>query len=739
MKPSFWQRLAQQSDLVVAVGIIGLLAMMLVPLPPFLLDLLLTLNLALALCIILVAMYITEPLEFSVFPSLLLVATLFRLALNVSSTRLILLHAAAGHVIEAFGNFVVGGDLVVGFVVFIILVVIQFIVITNGAGRVAEVAARFTLDEMPGKQMAIDADLNAGLTDEAGAKKRRQDVEREADFYGAMDGASKFVRGDAIVGIIIVLINVLGGLIIGVLRLKMPAAEALQRYALLTVGDGLVTQIPALLISTATGLVVTRAASERNMGADILGQLVAQPRAVVIAAALLLCMGLVPGLPKVSFFLIGGLAAVGGYLLLQREQKVEEEVEAPTVGGGLEQALAVERISMQVGYGLIGLASPPERHLTPGPSPHSGEGRTARAPHPPAPLSLHERGETAGTPTPLPPYLEGRGGTATATAQQGGGAADGTGLLGRINGVRKQIATDLGLVVPPIRIRDDINLGANEYVIRVRGAAVARGEVRPSRLLALSPGAEAAEIPGEDTRDPAFGMPAKWIAPSERGLAEARRYTVVEPSAVMATHLSETIKQHAADIISLQDTHDLIEHVRQQEPAVVTELVPESATVSDVLRVLRGLLAEGVPIRDLATILEAMADAGRFTRKPDEVVEIVRLALSPVICERYRQADGTLNAVVLDPDTEREIQAAVIDGDRGATCALEPKLLQQLVERGRAEVDRLLASGAEPLLLTAPQTRRHVRGLLARQLPMLAVISHAEIPGGVEVKVAGRV
>ena len=723
MKAPIWQRLAQQSDLVVAVGIIGLLAMMLVPLPPFLLDLLLTLNLALSLCIILVAMYVTEPLEFSVFPSLLLVATLFRLALNVSSTRLILLHAAAGHVIEAFGNFVVGGDLVVGFVVFLILVVIQFIVITNGAGRVAEVAARFTLDEMPGKQMAIDADLNAGLTDEAGAKKRRQDVEREADFYGAMDGASKFVRGDAIVGIIIVLINVLGGLIIGVLRLKMPAAEALQRYALLTVGDGLVTQIPALLISTATGLVVTRAASERNMGADILGQLVAQPRAVVIAAALLLCMGLVPGLPKASFFLVGGLAAAGGYLLLQREQREaaegEAEAAAPQPGAGLEQALAVERISMQMGYGLIGLAATAtERHLTPSLSPQSGEGRAAKAPHPPAPSPFGRGGETA---------------TATAEA-----AADGGGLLGRINGVRKQIAADLGLIVPPIRIRDDINLGPNEYVIRVRGATVAKGEVRPARLLALAPGTEAAEIPGEDTRDPAFGMPAKWIAPSERGLAEARRYTVVEPAAVMATHLSETIKQHAADILSLQDTHDLIERVRQQEPAVVTELIPENATVSDVQRVLRGLLAEGVPIRDLATILEAMADAGRFTRKPDEIVEIVRLALAPVICERYRQADGTLSAVVLDPDTEREIQAAVIDSDHGATCAVEPKLLQRLVERGRTEVDRLLAGGAEPLLLTAPQTRRHVRGLLARQLPALAVISHAEVPRGVEVRVEGR-
>jgi len=323
-------------------------------------------------------------------------------------------------------------------------------------------------------------------------------------------------------------------------------------------------------------------------------------------------------------------------------------------------------------------------------------------------------------------------------ARPEGGAADGTGLLGRINGVRKQIAADLGLVVPPIRIRDDISLGANEYVIRVRGATVARGEVRPSQLLALSPGPEAAEIPGEDTRDPAFGMPAKWIAPSERALAEARRYTVVEPSAVMATHLSETIKQHAADILSLQDTHDLIERVRQQEPAVVAELIPENATMSDVQRVLRGLLAEGVPVHDLATILEAMADAGRFTRKPDEVIEIVRLALSPVICERYRQPDGTLSAIVLDPDTEREIQAAVIDSDHGATCALEPKLLQQLIERGRTEADRLLAGGAEPLLLTAPQTRRHVRGLLARQLPALAVISHAEVPGGVEVRVGGR-
>ena len=686
----FLRRLISQPDLVVAAGIIGLIAMMLVPLPPVVLDLLLTLNLALALCIILVAMYVTEPLDFSIFPSLLLVATLFRLALNVSSTRLVLLHAQAGRVIEAFGNFVVGGDLVVGLVVFLILVVIQFIVITNGAGRVAEVAARFTLDEMPGKQMSIDADLNAGLVDEAGARKRRKNIEREADFYGAMDGASKFVRGDAIVGIIIVLINILGGLAIGVLRMHMPVAEALHRYALLTVGDGLVTQIPALLISTATGLVVTRAASEQNMGGDILAQLIAQPRAVLIAAVLLLCMGMVPGLPKFSFFLVGGLAGTGGYLLLQKEQHEAVHEPAPKAPDlGFDSALVIDRIGIQVGYGLIGLM----------------DGRESDA-SPNRPLA-----SAASSPSANP-----------------------NGLLGRIDGIRRQLATDLGIVVPPIRIRDDIGLGPNEYVIRVRGAIAARGEVRPARLLALSPGADAAEIPGEDTRDPAFELPAKWIAPSERILAEARGYTVIEPSAVMATHLSETIKRHADDLLSLQDVHELVERVRGQQPALVSALIPDGATLSDVQRLLRGLLAEGVSIRDLPAVLEAMLDALRFTRKPDEVLEIVRLAVAPAICDRYRHSDDILHVITLDPDVEREVQTGVVETERGSVCALEPRFLQEIIRQVQAASERMLSEGIEPVILAAPQVRRHVRGLLARSFPRMPVLSHAEIPTQIEVR-----
>ncbi len=489
------ERIGQQTDLMMAVGIIGLIGMMLIPLPSVLLDILLTMNLTLALGILLVSMYITEPLEFSVFPSVLLVATLYRLALNISSTRLILLHAHAGKVIEAFGKFVVGGDLIVGLIIFLILIVIQFVVITNGSQRVAEVAARFTLDEMPGKQMAIDADLNAGLITEQQAKQRRRRIEQEADFYGAMDGATKFVRGDAIAGLIIVAVNLIGGLIIGMLRMGLPVGEAVQRYCLLTVGDGLVSQLPALLISTATGLVVTRAASETNLGRDVASQMLTQPRAVLIAAGVVLAMGLVPGLPKFSFFLIGGLAGLVGYYLLRkpaaahRGEEEEEGQPGPEAAESFEELIHTDRLGIELGYGLLGLAD----------------------------------------------------------------AAAGGKLPGVIKGVRRQAAERWGLLLPPVRIRDNLKLPPNQYIIRLKGVQIGQGEVQPRRMMAMKTRADAPPLEGLAATDPVFGLEAWWIEPRMRAIAEARGYTVVEPSTVIATHLSEIINAHTAELLSRQD------------------------------------------------------------------------------------------------------------------------------------------------------------------------------------------
>jgi flagellar biosynthesis protein FlhA len=666
-----------------AVGIIGLVAMMVIPLPPVLLDLLLTLNIAMALCILLVSMYVQKPLDFSVFPSLLLVATLFRLALNVSSTRLILLHGAAGKVIEAFGQFVVGGDIVVGMILFLILVVIQFVVITNGAGRVAEVAARFTLDEMPGKQMAIDSDLNAGLIGEVEAKRRRRDVEREADFYGAMDGASKFVRGDAIAGIIIVIVNIIGGVIIGATRLHMPIGEALQRFALLTVGDGLVSQIPALLISTATGLVVTRAASEENLGTEVRGQLAAQPRAIMIVGVMLVVFSFVPGLPRGVFISVGLVTAFIASRLMAAKRTEEQEQAAEAASqpsssrpapGTVEDALHVDRIAVRIGYGLLNLADP-----------ESGD------------------------------------------------------LLDRITGVRKQIAQDLGLIVPAVRVRDDVALGPHEYTISIRDAVAARGKLRPPMLLAINPNHNPPPIPGEDTVEPAFGLPAKWIRQHDAALAEARGYTVVDCSTVMATHLSETIKGRAADILSRQDVQDMIDSLREREPAAVNDVIPELATAGQVQQVLRRLLAESVPIRDLATILEAMADGIRSTGSLDDAVELCRLALSRVLCGRYADEEGALKVIAIHPDLERRCVEATVQTTQGPVCGLQVGVAMRVLTRIRDLADQAIRHGEQPVIITSPQARRAIRSLTARDFASIPVISHVEVPPGVNIQVLGQV
>jgi len=664
-----------QADLLTAVGLIGLIGMMLVPLPPFVLDLLLTLNLSVSLMVLLLAMYVRRPLDFSILPSLLLLTTLFRLALNISSTRLVLLHASAGRVIEAFGNFVVGGDLLVGCVVFLILIVIQFVVITNGAGRVAEVAARFTLDEMPGKQMSIDADLNAGLVTEDEARARRREIEREADFYGAMDGASKFIRGDAIAAIIIVCVNILGGVAIGMGRMGMPLTEVLQRYALLTVGDGLVSQIPALLVSTATGLVVTRSASDHDLGRDVLTQLTSQPRAVQIAGGLLLALGLVPGLPKFSFLLLGGLT-VGVAWHLARARKApprEAEAAAPArPAATAEPSLtAVDRLSLRVGYGLI---------------------------------MLLEDGDAPGVPS-------------------------------RIAALRQQLARELGMVIPPVRVCDDFTLAPNEYAIDLRGSLRARGTVRTECLLAIPAQPEAPPLPGEEAREPIFDLKAWWIQPEVRLQAETRGYTVVEPSAVIATHLSEAIRRHAAEILSRQDVADLIEQVRAAEPAVITELMPDLASVGQIHQALRQLLDEGLSIRDMSAILEALTDGLRLSKDLQQATEYVRMTQAEAICERLCDEERVIHAASLSPALETLIEECLIQTPEGVVCALPPEAAQSLVDELAEFVRQAGNSGHEPVVLTSPRSRPHVRSAIARNAPQVRVISYAEVAPEVRVEV----
>ncbi len=681
-----------QSDLMVAAGVIALVAMIIVPLPQVVLDMFITLNFALSLCILLVAMYVEKPLDFSIFPSLLLVGTLFRLALNVSSTRLILLYAEAGQVIEAFGHFVVGSDLVVGLILFLILIIIQFVVITSGSQRVAEVAARFTLDEMPGKQMSIDADLNAGLISEAEARGRRRQIEREADFYGAMDGASKFVRGDAIAAIIIVVVNILAGLIIGVVQRHMPVGEALQRYALLTVGDGLVSQIPALLISTATGIVVTRAASQDHLGKEVISQIIAQPRALMIVGVMLFVFGLVPGLPKFSFLIAALAVGVISWVIYQRgEQQPEEpdELSEAPPQEDFEQLLHIDRLSLDLGYNLVGLVSP----VPPTADPDTE--LDAREPE--------------------------------------------SDLLARIAGVRRQLGQELGILIPPVRIRDDMALAPNHYVIKLKGAEVGRGEVYPRLLLAMASDPTTEPIGGQDAREPVFGLPAKWLDPQNRPVAEARGYTVVEPSTVIATHLSEIAKSKAAELLNRQDVQGLIDRVREGEPAVVAELIPEMASVGQVQHVLRSLLHERVPIRDMPTILEALADALRVTEDLEEATEIVRLALARVINERYRQQDNRVCVITVEPQVEAQIAENTVKTLQGSVCALEPGLLQQILQSAGAAIEHLIALGHEPVVLASPGVRRHLRALLGRYFPAVAVLSHAEIVPEMQVEALGSI
>jgi flagellar biosynthesis protein FlhA len=667
-------RLLRQGDVLMAGVMAVILGVMLVPLPELVLDVLIIVNISAALIMLLVSMYITHPLQFSSFPALLLVATLFRLSLNVAASRLILTTGHAGSVIEAFGNFVVGGNYVVGVVIFLILIVIQFVVITNGAGRVAEVAARFTLDSMPGKQMAIDADLSAGAIDEATARARRKAVEQEADFYGSMDGASKFVKGDAIAGVLIIVINILGGIAIGVFQLGIPIVQALGQYTLLTVGDGLVSQIPALLISTATGLIVTRSATESNLGGDIGRQIFGNPRALYMVAGVLAALAAVPGLPKIPFLVIAAMLAGLGYFMQQRAKTERLEVEAAEEAKAAQQAtstepenvrqfLRVDPMEIEIGYMLIPLTD----------------------------------------------------------AEQ-----DGT-LLGRVTVIRRQMALELGIILPTIRVRDNAQLEPNQYVIKLRGVQVATGEVRPNRLMAMNPGLAEEEIDGIPAVEPAFGLPAIWIDPADQERAELLGYTVVDPASIITTHLSEVIRSSAAQILSRQDVQALLDHVKEEHPALISEIVPDLLTVGDVQRVLQNLLRERVSVRDLVTILEAVADQARVTKDADALAEFARAALGRQIVAQYVAEDGKLAVMTLAPALQQELARAIVQTERGPSFQLEPGGAQALMRAIREAMERMAAQGYQPVLLAPAKIRLAVRRFTELSLSSLVVLAYSEV------------
>ncbi|MBN1759573.1 MAG: flagellar biosynthesis protein FlhA [Chitinispirillaceae bacterium] len=672
--------LARQRDLIIILGVIGILVVMVLPLPTAMMDLLLTLNLCLALIILLVSMYTREALEFSVFPSLLLTVTLFRLSLNVATTRLILSQADAGRVVEVFGTFVTRGNMVVGAIIFLIIVIIQFVVITKGAGRIAEVAARFTLDAMPGKQMAIDADLNAGLINEEQARFRRVQISREADFYGAMDGASKFVRGDAIAGILITIINIVGGFIIGVAQLRMSFTGALGTYTSLTIGDGLVSQIPALMISTGAGILVSRAASQTDLGQEITTQIFSRPRILGVAGAMMLFFALIPGFPKVPFIVLGlgSLAATWIGSLRQKEEVRTKEVESAAPKKQeerIEDYLHVDPMELEIGYGLIPLVD----------------------------------------------------------VKQGGD------LLDRITMIRRQLATELGIIIPPIRIRDNIQLKPNEYRIKIRTILVGNGELMSGAYLAMDPGSATKKIRGIETVEPAFNLPALWITESQKEDAELSGYTVVELPAVLATHLTEIIKRHADEILTRQDVRSLLDTIKEKNATVVDELVPGLLSVGDVHKVLQNLLRERVSIRDLVLILETLANVAPRSKNSELLSEYVRNALASRICETYKNEDNVIPVITLDPNLEARLEGALQEVDGAFRFALPPSDVGRIIEKTNAVVEQVRTTGEVPVVICAPTIRSQFKRLMESSHRDLVVLSYNEIVAGVEIRSMGMI
>ena len=662
------------ADLALIALVIGILTILFVPVAKQVLDLLLIANLSFALLVLLITFYTLKPVEFSTFPSLLLIATLFRLSLNIAATRLILSHGDAGRVIGAIGSYVVAGNYVTGLIVFLILVVVQYVVVTNGAQRVAEVAARFTLDSMPGQQMAIDADLNMGFIDQKQAQERRRQLEREANFYGAMDGASKFVKGDAIAGIVILLINIVGGLAIGVFQLGMPWLQAVQTYTLLTIGDGIVTQIPALIISIGTGIIITRSAADARLSAEISRQFTHYPKTLFLVLGALGVLAFLPGIPAWPVFVIAPAFALLGALALRRKRS--EAAAEPAAGkrGAADEedlyaALSVEPLEAAVGQNLVPLVS-----------------------------------------------------------------GDNVSLMERIVAFRRQHAQEAGLIVPKLRIRDDKRLRPNGYELRIFGAAVGGGELLADRILAIHPGGERRRLQGVETRDPTYGLPAAWIAEGERPAARAAGYTLVDPATVFVTHLAELVRQNGALLLTRADTERLVDRLRPQHAGLLDELIPNVMTLGDVQRVLQGLLREKVSIRNLEAILEVLAEAGRASKNPEVLTELVRQRLGPAICQRLADPGGSLYVLTLDPAIENTLAGSARAAEDKAPLALEPRFAEQLLARIAAQVERMLKTNVIPVLLCPPELRRHLRRLTERVLPHLAVLSMSEVPGNVSLK-----
>ncbi len=681
--------LRDSTDIGMIIAVIGILMAMLMPVPAVLLDLLLAMNITMAIIILIITMYTVSPLEFSIFPSLLLVLTLFRLSLNVASTRLILLHGhegpmAAGSVIKSFGSFVVGGNYVIGMIIFMILVLINFIVITKGSGRIAEVAARFTLDGMPGKQMAIDADLNAGLIDENEARSRRKEISSEAEFHGAMDGASKFVRGDAIAGIIITLINIIAGFIIGVLQQKMTIMDAAQNYTLLTVGDGLVAQIPALIISASAGILVSRAASEHSMGKEFGKHIFANATPIYIGSFIVFLFGLVPGLPAMPFMTLALLLG-GGMYLVRRKKALEGE--APSVGAvpkegaepvgpeEVEHLLTLDTMELEVGYGLI-------------------------------PLVDKEQ--------------------------------DGT-LLGRIRAIRRQFATEMGIIVPAIHIRDNLKLKPPEYRMLIKGVEMAKAELMVNHLLAMDPGGVTQKIEGLPTVEPAFRLPAIWIPPEKEEDAKFSGYTVVDNATVIATHITEIIRTNASDLLGKQETQHLLEHLSKTNPKAVEELVPNLLPLGIVQKVLQNLLRERVSVRDLLTIVETLADYAPLSKDADLLTEYVRQKLGRSILEPYVQEDGVLQVITVDPAVEETLSKGIQHSEHGLYLAVEPKIVESIIRSIKEEVEKFMEVSVQPIILCSPLLRRHLRKIIEQFAASVFVLSHAEISQNIRIQSVGKV
>ena len=678
----------EQSDVLTGVGVVGILLLMILPLPTILLDILLSLSFTISLVILLTSLYLKNPLEFSTYPALLLMTTLFRLSLNIASTRLILLHGnegaeAAGQVIKSFGLFVIGGNYFVGFIIFIILVIINFVVITRGSGRIAEVAARFTLDAMPGKQMSIDADLNAGLIDDKEAKNRRARIAREAEFYGAMDGASKFVRGEAVAAMIIIVINIGGGFIIGVFQQNLPLLTAAQTYTVLTIGEALVAQIPALINSTAAGLIVSRAASDQSMGKELTAQFRVQPQVITVSSGILFALGLIPGLPHLPFILLSAAAGGLAYFISreqkkQAQKKVDESKKAPVVPAAPEQVetlLTLDRLELEVGYGLIPL------------------------------VDEEQNGD----------------------------------LLNRIRAIRRQFVAELGIVIPPLRVRDNLQLKPGEYRILIKGNEIAKGEMMPGYVMALNPGEVKKTIEGIPTKEPVFQLPALWVQEKRKDEAQFAGYTVVDISTVIATNLTEVIRSHADELLSRQDVQKLLDRLGQNYPKVVEELVPNILPLGLIQKVLQNLLKERVSIRDLLTIMETMADSVAISKDADILTEYVRQRLARSIVKQYETAEGILPLVTIDQKIEDILRDGIQKADHGSYLSLEPNLAQKILMAINQTLERMAQANYQPIILCSPTIRRHLKKLLDRFLPQVVVLSHNELTTQAKIQSLGTV